>query len=361
VASAGPAGATGCLLIQLGTPVSPSVRDVRRYLAQFLADPRVVDLPAPLRRLLLHGVILRIRPRRSAAAYRQIFGPEGSPLRVHGQALAEAVGRELGAGTRVELAMRYGEPSIATGVARLIERGAARIAVIPLFPQRAASSTGSALAELYRAAARPFDVPPLRVADPFFDHPGFLDSVAECIREAAGEWPPEHLLLSYHGLPERHVRRSGGPGCLEGPDCCEKPGARLARCYRAQCYATSRALIRLLGLPAERVTTAFQSRLGRTPWIRPYTDEVMASLAARGVRRLLVACPSFVADCLETLEEIGIRGAERWRNLGGEELRLAPCPNDRPRFASAVAEIARGLGAGGPAGAEGAGPGVREP
>ena len=330
---------TGVLLVNLGTPASPSVGDVRRYLREFLSDPRVIDLAAPARWWLLNAVILPFRPRRSAHAYASIWTPEGSPLLVHSRALAEGVGKALGPGFRVELAMRYGEPSIAGALDRLDADAVERVVVLPLFPQYAASSGGSALEAVYREAGRRWNVPPIGALPAFYDDPGFLRALAEVTRPPLERFRPDHVLLSFHGLPERHVRKSDRTGahCLARPDCCDALGEANRDCYRAHCFATARGLAARLALPAERWSVAFQSRLGRTPWIRPYTDLRLPELARAGVRRLAVACPSFVADCLETLEEIGIRARAQWRELGGEHLLLVPCLNAHPLWVETLA------------------------
>jgi len=339
-----PGARTGVLLIQLGTPASPATRDVRRYLREFLSDPRVLDVPALPRRLLLELAILPRRPRVSAAAYRSIWTAAGSPLLVHSRALAEGVARALGPAYRVELGMRYGEPSLAGALDRLRAAGAERVVVLPLYPQYAASSTGSALARAFELAAARWDVPAVLAVPSFHDDPAFLGAVAEVAHGPLAGFRADHVLFSFHGLPERQVRRSDptpGGWCLARPDCCERPAPAHRRCYRAQCVATARALAERLGLAPAAWSYAFQSRLGRTPWIRPFTDEALPALAARGVRRLAVACPSFVADCLETLEEIGIRARAQWRALGGDELLLLPCPNAHPTWVDAVAALVR--------------------
>jgi ferrochelatase len=334
---------TGVLLTQLGTPASTEVADVRAYLREFLSDPRVIDIPAPARWLLLNAVILPFRPRRSAEAYRAIWTPEGSPLLVHSRALAEALGKTLGEGFRVELGMRYGEPRLADALERLLAADVEHVVALPLFPQYAASSTGSALERLHALAGARWNVPPLSTVGAFFDDPGFVAAVAERARPALERFQADHVLFSYHGLPERQIRRSDETGvhCLADPGCCDALVPANRSCYRAQCFATSRALAAALALPAERCTTSFQSRLGRTPWIRPYTDLVLPELADRGMRRLLVLCPSFVADCLETLEEIGIRARAQWRELGGEALELVPCVNASDPWVAAAADLVR--------------------
>jgi ferrochelatase len=320
------------------------VADVRAYLREFLGDPRVLDLPWPLRRALLHGVILRLRPRRSAAAYRRIWTPAGSPLLVRARQLLAQVRKRLGEEIQVELAMRYGEPSVRGAISALRAARVDEIVVIPLFPQYAAASVGSLLDLVYREAGRGWDVPRLRVVPPFFAHPDFVEAQAELARPLIAESEPEHVLVSYHGVPERQLRRSDPTGahCLAVRGCCDEPGAPLARCYRAQCLATSRALGEALGLAADRLTTSFQSRFGRTAWTGPHTEPTLAELARRGVRRIAVLCPSFTLDCLETLEEIGLRARERFLGRGGETFCLVPCVNASERFADALARWIRG-------------------
>jgi ferrochelatase len=331
------------LLVQLGTPEAPEPRAVRRYLRQFLSDPRVLDVPAPLRWLVLNAFILPRRPRASAAAYRAIWSADGSPLAVHSRALAGALAAELGAGFVVELGMRYGEPSLEAALARLRAARAERVRVIPLYPQYAASSTGSAFARVAELAGRAWDPPALELVPAFYDDTGFLAAWTEVARAPLAGFSPDHVLFSFHGLPERQIRKSDPTAghCLSRADCCDAPGPALARCYRAQCAATAHALAASLGLPPTSWSLSFQSRLGRTPWIRPYTDEALPVLAARGAKRIAVLCPSFVADCLETLEEIGIRGRAQWRDAGGEELLLVPSLNAHPAWVSALAGLVR--------------------
>ena len=335
------------LLVNLGTPSTPSAGDVRRYLHEFLGDPRVIDANPLARAILLYGIVLPFRPRRSAAAYAKIWTPQGSPLLVHGRALAEALQRLLGDRVPVALGMRYGEPSIASAIQTLAHSGAERLVVLPLFPQYASSSTGSALERVYAEAGRHWNVSALRVVAPFYDEPDFIDALRERTRPELDAFGPDHVLMSYHGLPERQIRKSDDVGthCLRDEQCCDAVGASNRHCYRAQCFATSRALAAALALDSERWSVSFQSRLGRTPWIRPFTDEVLPELQARGVRRLSVVCPSFVADCLETLEEIGLRADEQWRGCGGEALQLVPCLNAHPRWVDAVAGWVRAQGA----------------
>ena len=333
---------TGVLIAQLGTPASPSTRDVRRYLREFLSDPYVIDLPAPARWLLVNCAIAPFRAPRSAHAYQAIWTPAGSPLRVNTEALAAELAKALGECFHVEVGMRYGAPALAGALDRLAAAGAERIVVATQYPQDAASSRGTALAAVSRWAAQRSDAPKLTVLPPFFAAPGFIAAVAAAARPLLAEQGPEHVLMSYHSLPERHVLAAdpSREHCLARAECCRDPSA-LDFCYRAQCLATSRAVAEALGLAPERVSTSFQSRLGRARWIGPSTDDLLISLAGRGVRRLLVLCPSFVADCLETLEEIAIRGRARWTELHGESLTLAPCVNASAPYVAFVAEQVR--------------------
>ena len=336
--------AEGLLLVNLGTPDEASTPAVRRYLREFLSDPRVLDIHRLGRAALLHLVILPRRPTQSAAAYRKIWDAErGSPLLYHSLDLASRVREKLGSAWRVELAMRYGRPAIADALDRLLGSGVERLVVFPLFPQYASSSTGSALEAVYREVARRWNVPPVSSVPAFYDHPGFIASFAAVGAPVLAELRPDHILFSFHGLPERHMRKSDESGrhCLAREDCCQRVDGVNRHCYRAQCHATARALAASLMLAAERWTVTFQSRMGRTPWIRPYTDLVIPELAARGVRRLAIFCPAFVADCLETLEEIGIRAREQFLAAGGEELALVPSLNSSPAWVDTVVELSQ--------------------
>ncbi len=330
----------GLLLVNLGTPDAPHPREVRRYLREFLSDPRVLDLPAFLRFLLLELVILPRRPRASAAAYRKIWGPEGSPLLVHGRALAGKVQALLGEGVQVELAMRYGRPAIANALDRFAAAGVSRLVVFPLYPQYSSAATGSSIEQVLRLATARWNTPYVQVIPPFYDPPAYLDARAAMVRPFLDPLP-ERVFFSFHGLPERQVRKSdpSGKHCFVQADCCAAVGPANRHCYRAQCLATARLLAERLGVPEERRSVCFQSRLGRAPWLAPATEEVLASEARRGVRRAVIV-PSFVTDCLETLEELAIRGAEIWRENGGETLQVVPALNADDRFAAAVAQIA---------------------
>jgi len=336
----------GVLLVNTGTPDSPLVRDVRRFLREFLMDPRVIDLPGPLRWLLVHGLILPFRPRRSAAAYRSIWTDHGSPLLVHSRALADHLRHRLGDRVPVELGMRYGNPSIAGALLALRRGGADRLVVVPLFPQYSPSAWGSAVQHVYREAGRLWNVPALQVVPPYFDHPAFVEATVAVARPVLEECEPERTLFSFHGQPERHCRRaddSEPPFCLQQHDCCAYLSAVNRSCYRAQCYATAHALASALELTDDDYEICFQSRMGRAAWIGPPTDERLAALAADGVRRVAVLCPSFVTDCLETVEEIAIRSREQFRARGGGNLRLVPCVNASDGWVDGLVTLTRPL------------------
>lgn len=331
----------GLLLINLGTPDEPTPPAVRRYLREFLSDPRVIDINAVGRALLLNLIILPTRPAKSAAAYKSIWDPKrGSPLLYHSQDLAAGVREKLGDGWVVELAMRYGNPSIASGLEKLVAAKVDRIVVLPLFPQYATSSTGTAIARVMELATATWTVPALDFVPAFFDDAGFLGAFENVARPALDAAKPDHILFSFHGLPVRQITKTDTTGthCFATETCCDSLAN--PNCYRAQCFATARALASRLGIANEQYTICFQSRLGRTPWIQPFTDVEIDKLAAAGKKRLAVLCPAFVADCLETVEEIGIRARAQWQAAGGDELVLVPSLNATPAWIDAVAAIA---------------------
>lgn len=333
----------GVVLVNTGTPASTSVPDVRRYLGQFLNDPRVIDIPAWQRWLLLNFIILRFRPAKSAHAYRKIWTDRGSPLLFHGLDLAQGVQQELGAQVTVRLAFQFGEPSIPQAFEAFAAEGITHVCVVPLFPQYASASTGSAVQAAIEAAAARWVIPSLHVVPPFWAEPEFLDGMAGHLQESVASEQPDHVVLSFHGVPEHHCSKTDitGQHCLKRPDCCDALVAANASCYRAQCFATARGLMERLQLDPAHTTVSFQSRLGRVPWIRPYTDEVLTELAKQGKKKIVVAEPSFVADCLETLEEIGIRGREDFKAAGGDDLALVRSLNADPTWAAGLASIVR--------------------
>ena len=329
----------GILLVNLGTPASAGARDVAAYLREFLMDGHVLDLPPWLRRLVVTGLILPFRPRRSARAYARIWdaaGPgTGSPLlhfsRLCRDRLAEVVD------IPVALAMRYGEPGIPEAMAKLAAAGAEEILLLPLYPQHADSTRTTSIAAA--RAALPAGTR-LRVFPPFFDRLVYLEAQAGVIAESLPErW--DYLLFSFHGLPERHVRKADPTGnhCLRRVDCCEAHSPAHATCYRHQAYRTSALLAQRLQAGPDRYGVSFQSRLGRAPWLTPYTDGELRALPGRGVRHLVVACPAFVADNLETLEEIGIAGREIFLAAGGATFTLAPCLNASPEWIGALRQF----------------------
>lgn len=335
----------GILLINLGTPEAPTPAAVRPYLRQFLSDARVLDVAAPLRAFLGGFLIPALRSKGSAQAYASIWTEAGSPLLVHSLALRDALRqRELGA-AQVELGMRYGNPSIESALDALA--GCDPIAVVPLYPQYASSSTGTALQEVFRVAGAWWNAPSLSVVPPFYDADVFLDAQAAVAKDALANAAFDHVLFSYHGLPERHVKKSDPTGahCLADGRCCDRIVDANAMCYRAHCFATTRGLVERLGLAEGSYGTSFQSRLGRDPWIRPFTDETVVELADAGTKRLAVVCPSFTADCLETVEEIGVEAAKSFLERGGEHFALVPCVNADARWVEGLGRLVdRALG-----------------
>lgn len=311
------------LLVNLGTPTAPTAKALRPYLAEFLSDPRVIDYPRWKWWPILHGVILRVRPRRSAHAYARIWDDaKGSPLRWRSEALASALQTELGDGVRVALAMRYGEPSVASTIARLQRDGVRRLLVLPLYPQYSAASTGSvidAVADAMKALRWP---PELRLVNDYHDDPAHIEALAASIES----WWAEHgrgdkLLLSFHGIPERY--------------------AHLGDPYAEQCRATTCMLRTRLQLDEAQLLLSFQSRVGRERWLGPYTDATVRRLANEGVKRLDVACPGFAVDCLETLEEIAMQNRDFFTTGGGEDLRYIPALNDSAGQVRSLAALAR--------------------
>lgn len=330
-----PAGERAVLLVNLGSPASPDEADVRTYLDQFLMDPRVVDLPWILRRFLVSAFILPKRPKASGEAYASIWTPEGSPLRVATEKLAAGLDERLD--VPVRWAMRYGDPSIESQLLALAESGIRRVSFVALYPHWAMSTVETSVVEAERVIrAHGLDLV-LETLPPFYDDPDYIAEVAATAREYLQD--DDHLLFSYHGLPERHLRKCDPTGshCLQHPDCCRVPSPAHDWCYRHQVLVTSEKVAAALGLPEERWEFSFQSRLGRAKWIEPYTDRTLAALPGRGVKNLAVICPAFVADNLETLEEIGIQGRETFLAAGGERFTLIPCLDARPGWIDVLA------------------------
>jgi ferrochelatase len=334
---------TGLLLINLGTPDAPETGPVRRYLRQFLSDPRVIDINPIGRALLVNLFILPTRPAKSAAAYRKVWTERGSPLLVHSLELVAAVRKELGESWQVELGMRYGNPSIASALQKFRAAGVGDIVVFPLYPQYSSASTGSSVEEVFRIASQMWVTPNLTSLGAFYDDPRFIEAFAAVSEPVLREANADHVLFSFHGLPERHMRKADDTHahCLASADCCDQIVAANRNCYRAQCFATARALATRLKLADGTWSVSFQSRLGRTPWIKPYTDLVLPELAAAGKKRLVMFSPAFVADCLETEEELGIRAKEQFLAAGGAALTVVPSLNATPTWVRAVADMVR--------------------
>jgi ferrochelatase len=317
---------TAVLLVNLGTPTAPTAAAVRPYLAEFLSDPRVIELPRWQWWPILHGIILRFRPKRSAHAYGRIWDAQGSPLRWHSEALAQALQVELGDEVRVALAMRYGEPAVARTIAELQREGVRQLLVLPLYPQYSATSIGSvidAVADAMKALRWP---PELRLVNGYHADAGHIDALATSIeRWWAANDRGDKLLISFHGIPQRYAN-AGDP-------------------YPEQCRATAHLLAHRLRLKPEQWTLSFQSRLGREAWLGPYTDATVRQLAADGVKKLDVVCPGFAVDCLETLEEIGMQNRDFFLAGGGDALRYIPALNASPaQVASLAALLRRHLG-----------------
>jgi ferrochelatase len=323
------------LLVNLGSPDSTAVGDVRRYLREFLMDERVLDVPFWKRFLVVNCFILPFRPRKTAEAYRKVWLPDGSPLIVLSRQVQAALQKRLD--LPVELAMRYQNPTIESIVQKLAAQGVEHLLLIPLYPHYAMSSYETVVVRVQEVLARRAPKMRLATVPPFYNDSDYLQAlVASAADYLKADF--DHLLFSFHGLPERHMRKAdpSGAHCLNRPDCCEQPHEAHRTCYRAQAFQTVAAFVNKTGLPASKFSVSFQSRLGREPWLKPYTDFELAKFPARGIRKLLVICPSFVSDCLETLEEIGLRGRDTFREAGGDQLTLIPCLNAHPRWIEAL-------------------------
>ena len=319
----------GVLLVNLGSPESPSPKDVKTYLGEFLMDERVVDLPKLFRNILVKGIILNTRPKQSAKAYKKIWWDEGSPLIVLSERLQAKVSDKVS--TPVSLAMRYGSMSIKKGLQELVDQGVDDIFIIPLYPQFAMATTETILVLAEKLRDEFFPNVSFTSLPPFYNHPDYIRVLSNSISEGlkGKEW--EHLLFSYHGVPERHIRKSDitKSHCKINGECCAIASKAHEFCYRHQCYETTRLVAEYLELKEGTFSTSFQSRLGVDPWLQPYTDRTVANFAKSGTKQLAIATPAFVSDCLETLEEIGMEAAEDFEEKGGEHLHVLPCINDR--------------------------------
>lgn len=323
----------GLLLVNLGTPSAPTKTAVSQYLAEFLSDKNVISLPGLLRYLLLYGFILPFRTPKTTRAYQHIWTKKGSPLLVHSRALEKALQKTLKPHYKVQLAMRYGEPSLKLALTALED--CTEITVLPLFPQYANATTGSILKTVFNHFKQAKHIPTLHIISSFHENPAYIKAQAALIKPYLKHH--EFVLFSYHGLPLNQIKQSGCAKLCTTP--C--PTTQASHCYRAQCYATTASLAKALHLESKHYDTSFQSRLGFTPWTSPYTTELLSELARKGIKRLLVVCPSFTADCLETLEEIGYAAKAQWLSLGGECLTLVPALNTDPTWVKNLIQIAR--------------------
>ncbi len=326
---------TGILIVNLGTPDSPSTSDVRTYLDEFLNDPRVIDIPAWKRKLLVNLIIVPFRSPKSAKLYKEIWTDKGSPLLIYGEKLRDALRIVMGADFTIELAMRYRKPSIKEGLKKLMDAGVDHIQIFPLFPQYASASTGSVHQYVMEEISKLQVIPSISFVKDFFDHPLFINSWKEVAKDIKHE-EYDHVLFSFHGLPERQILKADNSGNCLKPGCCEAMSDKNTSCYKGQCYATARAMAEAMNIHPDNYTVCFQSRLGSDPWIKPYSDEVIKDLAFRGVKKFLAFAPAFVADCLETIYEIGVEYDELAKHEGAEYIHLVPSLNDHPAWINAM-------------------------
>lgn len=332
----------GVLLVNLGTPDSPQTSDVRRYLNEFLTDGRVVDMPAAIRYPLFQGLVVPLRAPKSAKIYQQLWTERGSPLLFHGLDLQKLVQEKLGSQYVVAFGMRYQNPSIEKALEELREAAVDRIIVLPLFPQYASASTGSVQQKVMDIVRKWWVVPSISFISSFADNQDFIDTIVALGKAEMAKHDYDHIVFSYHGIPERHVLKGSFNGYCQLGKCCNTYNKNNRYCYRAQCFATSRLVAAGLGLSPDQYTVAFQSRLQsrlRDPWLQPYTDEVLKPMPAKGIKNVLAFSPAFVADCLETTIEVGEEFKELFEESGGEHWQLVPSLNTHPLWVDAVTEM----------------------
>lgn len=327
----------GILLVNLGSPRSTKVSDVKEYLDEFLMDERVVDYPWFLRALLVRGIILNFRPRKSAAAYKTVWTDEGSPLIVITKQIQHKLQQRVD--IPVEVGMRYAQPSIETGIRNLVEKGVEEIVLFPLYPQYAMSTTETVIEKAKEVQQKFFPELKINYVQPFYNKEIYVNCLAESIKEKLPEGF-DLLQFSYHGVPERHIYKTDPTKTCKIGDCCFKDEYPAhAYCYRHQCLKTTELVRQKLGMDASLVKSTFQSRLGKDKWIEPYTDETLENLPKNGVKNLAIVCPAFVSDCLETLEEISVEGKEEFMHAGGEHFHYIPCLNDEDRWIEVVKQL----------------------
>jgi ferrochelatase len=319
---------TGVLLVNLGTPDSPSVSDVRSYLSQFLNDPRVIDIPWLLRKILVNGIIVPFRAPKSAKVYKELWTENGSPLLFHSNDVKNLLQKELAGEYEVFLAMRYKNPSIPDVLEEMRWKNFDKIIVVPMFPQYASASTGSALEEVMRELCKWWVIPEIRMISQYYNHPLYIDAFVERGKQYnLSEY--DHILFSYHGLPERQVDKVYKDDLCKDHDCEHEITEENKLCYKATCYATTRLLVEKLNIPQEKYTVCFQSRLDKK-WLEPFSDKVVEECAKKGMKKILVFSPAFTADCLETTIEIGEEYQELFEEHGGEKVQLVESLNSHP-------------------------------
>lgn len=327
----------GVLLVNLGSPESTNPRDVKKYLGQFLMDERVIDVPLWARTLLVKGIILNTRPKKSAEAYSKIWWEEGSPLIVLTKRLREKVASHTP--LPVEIAMRYGTPSIESGLQKLHDQGIDEVLLVPLYPQYAMATTETILVLAEEIRAQQFPKMTITDVKPFYNKPEYIKVLGDSLAQSLKDVDYEHLLFSYHGVPERHIRKSDitKVHCKIDGSCCSAGSKAHEFCYRHQCYETTRLVGQYLNLEPGTFSTSFQSRLGFDPWLQPYTDRTIERMGKEGFKKMAIATPAFVSDCLETLEEIAMEGEEIFHEAGGKDFHTIPCINDRDDWAQVLA------------------------
>ena len=334
-------GKKGVLLVNLGTPDAPTRGAVYRYLKQFLLDRRVIDYPWLARNILVRGIIAPLRSGKSAKLYQQLWTENGSPLKYYGEVLTAGVQEHLGDEYVVALGMRYQKPSIESAIDQLLRQQVSEVIVLPLFPQYAGATTGSVHEEVMRILAKKESIPNVKMINSYYDEPEMIKIFADNARQFDLD-SYDHILFSYHGLPQRQLRRADDCNhCLKVDNCCSTISKVNQFCYSAQCHATTQAIVNELGLKEGSYTTTFQSRLGPEAWAQPYTSAVLEEQAEHGAKRILVFSPAFVADCLETIIEISDEYQEEFEEMGGEKVDLVPSLNDDPRWIKTVTELVR--------------------
>lgn len=330
---------TGVLLVNLGTPDTPETGDVRKYLREFLMDKRVIDVPVAQRFVLINGIIAPFRAPKSAKIYKELWDERGSPLLYHSVDLKNLLQQQLGSKYHVALGMRYQSPSIQSALDELRDKFVDRIIVLPLFPQYAAASTGSVQDKVMEIIKDWWIVPDLTFISSFCDDPLFIKAFAALGKKYLDKDSYDHVVFSYHGIPERHILKGSVNNYCKLGSCCNTYHKMNRYCYRAQCFETSRLLAKELNLSEDQYSITFQSRLGRDPWLKPYTDELLKELPAKGKKRVLAYSPAFVADCLETTIEVGSEFKEMFEAAGGEHWQLVESLNTSPLWVDAVKQM----------------------